>query len=258
MNSLEKKMITVLKRLKNDYGVIEVKAEYENEGSRQDELMRLKDVASVVGLPIIIKIGGVEAVSDIYKCLALGAKGIIAPMVETQFAASKFTNALDTFVADDNKDELECAINIETITAYENIDSILSLHNIDLLYGITVGRVDFTASMGKDRDFANGDEMLEYCTNIFKKARDKGLKCGLGGAVSAKSEEFIRSLVSQNLIDKYETRKVVYQKDAINTMTDGILVGVEFELLWLQSKRRYYHRIRDEDKRRIEMLSTRL
>ncbi len=75
MNALEYEMIDLLKRLKNDYGVIEIKAEYENEGSRQEELMRLKDVADKVNLPIIIKIGGVEAVTDIYNALSLGSEG---------------------------------------------------------------------------------------------------------------------------------------------------------------------------------------
>ena len=31
-------------------------------------------------------------------------------------------------------------------------------------------------------------------------------------------------------------------------------MGVKFELLWLKSKRRYYHRIKDEDDKRIQML----
>ena len=59
-------------------------------------------------------------------------------------------------------------------------------------------------------------------------------------------------------IDKYETRKIVYDKDAISNIEDGILAGVEFELLWLKSKRRYYHRIKIEDEKRIEMLEKRL
>lgn len=251
-------MIEVLKRLKNDYGVIEIKAEYENEGSRQDELMRLKDIADKVNLPIIMKIGGVEAITDIYNALTLGVSGIIAPMAESKFAVSKFTNAIETFVSEDNRNDIEFAFNLETITAYENIDDILSLDNLNMLDGVTVGRVDFTASMGRDRSFADSDEMLEYCTNIFQKSRDKGLKCGLGGAISSNSSEFIKSLVSQNLIDKYETRKIVYDKDAINSISKGILTGVEFELLWLKSKRRYYHRIKSEDEKRIEMLDKRL
>ena len=59
--------------------------------------MRLKDVTSFVGLPIIIKIGGVEAVTDIYEALSLGVGGIIAPMSETAFSTSKFLDAIDTF-----------------------------------------------------------------------------------------------------------------------------------------------------------------
>lgn len=251
-------MIEVLKRLKNDCGVIEIKAEYENEGSRQDELMRLKDVAGKVDLPIIMKIGGVEAITDIYNALTLGVAGIIAPMAETKFAVSKFTNAVETFVAEDNRNDIEFAFNLETITAYNNIDDMLSLENLNVLDGVTVGRVDFTASMGKDRSFADSDEMLQICTDIFTKARAKDLKCGLGGAISSNSADFIKSLVSQNLIDKYETRKIVYHKDAINTIDKGIITGVEFELLWLKSKRRYYHRVKSEDEKRIEMLDARL
>jgi 4-hydroxy-2-oxoheptanedioate aldolase len=112
--------------------------------------------------------------------------------------------------------------------------------------------------MEKDRSFADSDEMLELCTNVFEKAKAKGLKCGLGGAISADSANFIKSLVNQDLIEKYETRKIVYHKDAINNISKGILAGVEFELLWLKSKRRYYHRIKIEDEKRIDMLEKRL
>ncbi len=258
MNALEREMVEVLKKLKNEYGVVEIKAEYENEGSRQDELMRLKDVASSVDLPIIIKIGGVEAITDIYNAITLGVHGIIAPMAETKFAVSKFTNAIETFVAEDNREDIEFAFNVETITGYDNLDEILSLKNLNVLSGVTIGRVDFTASMDKDRNFVDSEEMLNYCINVFEKSRAKGLKCGLGGAISSNSADFIKTLVSQNLIDKYETRKIVYDKDAISNIENGILAGVEFELLWLKSKRRYYNKIKIEDEKRIEMLQKRL
>ena len=60
MNILEYEMIEILKKLRDEFGLFEIKAEYENEGSRQTELMRLKDVTEKVNLPIILKIGGVE------------------------------------------------------------------------------------------------------------------------------------------------------------------------------------------------------
>ena len=90
MNNLEKTMISILKELRDDYGVFEIKAEFESEGSRMEEMMRLKDITSYVNLPIILKIGGVEAVTDVYNGLAIGIKGCIAPMAETKYALSKF------------------------------------------------------------------------------------------------------------------------------------------------------------------------
>lgn len=231
MNILEYEMIDVLKELKEKYGVIEIKAEYENEGSRQVELMRLKDITEKVGLPIIIKIGGVEAVTDMYEALGIGVKGIVAPMAETGFAASKFLDAIDKFIPTDNQKDIEFAINIETITAYNNLDDIFNQEKINLLSSITVGRVDFTSSLGKDRSFSNSPQMLEYCVNIFNKTRNKKLKTALGGAISHDSTEFIKHLVNLNLIDKYETRKVVYSSDAINSITNGLDIGIKFELL---------------------------
>jgi len=258
MNRNEMKMIDLLKELKDEYGVIEVKAEYENEGSRTDELTRLKDVVSAADLPVIIKIGGVEAITDIYNAIILGAQGIVAPMAETKFAVSKFINGVKNFVAIDNQETIDFAINIETITSYNNIDEILSYEDISLLTGVTIGRVDFTGSMGKDRDFANSQEMFQYCVNVFTKCRKKNLKCALGGAITIESVGFIKNLIDLNLLDKYETRKIVYDKSAINTIEDGILHGVEFELLWLKSKERYYHKIKLEDQYRIKMLENRL
>ena len=83
-----------------EYGVFEIKAEYENEGSRQTELMRLKDLTEKLDLPIIIKIGGVEAITDIYMALSLGVKGIIAPMAETAFAGATptFANTISKLI----------------------------------------------------------------------------------------------------------------------------------------------------------------
>jgi 2-keto-3-deoxy-L-rhamnonate aldolase RhmA len=258
MNILEYEMIEVLKKLKNDFGVFQIKAEYENEGSRQVELMRLKDVADYVGLPIILKIGGCEAVTDMYEALSIGAKGIIAPMVETAFATSKFLDAIDKFIAEDNRKDIEFAINVETISAVLNFDKMLELEKIHLLDSITFGRVDFTGSLGHLRDFAESDSVLEYATSVFKKAKLAGLRTAIGGAISLHSFPFIKTLINSDLLDKYETRKLVYHPEGIETYIKGIQEGIKFELLWLKSKRRYYHKIAIEDEKRIKMLEERI
>jgi len=252
-------MVSILTELKEKYGVFEIKAEFESEGSRIDELMRLKDVTSSVGLPIILKIGGVEAVTDVYSGLSLGVKGIVAPMAETKYALSKFTDLIDNYIPEDNAKMIEFALNMETITAYKNYEKMLSVRNISNLSSITVGRVDLIGSMGLDRSVINTSEQVkDICRDIFVKSKDASLKTALGGGISKDSLHLINEFTSDGLLDKYETRKVVFPADSSKYGEKSILKAVEFELLWLKSKKRYYSGIRREDDKRIKMLETRL
>ena len=72
MNLLEREIVEVLKYLRDECGCFQIKAEFEAEGTRMVELMRLKDLTATLGLPIIMKIGGVESVTDVYNCLEVG------------------------------------------------------------------------------------------------------------------------------------------------------------------------------------------
>ncbi len=259
MNILEYEMISVLTELKEKYGVFEIKAEFEAEGSRMEELMRLKDVTSSVDLPIILKIGGVEAVTDVYNGMALGVHGIVAPMAETPYALSKFTDLIENFIAEDNAADIEFAVNIETITAYKNLDEMLSIHNIGNLSSVTVGRVDLVGSMGLNRSLINASEEVEsICRDVFVKSKKRSLKTALGGGITKDALPIISRFNSENLIDKYETRKVVFPAESSKYGEESILKAVEFELLWLKSKKRYYSGVKSEDDKRIKMLKSRL
>ncbi len=263
MNILEHEMVEVLKRLKEDYGVFEIKAEFEAEGSRMEELMRLKDVTSKVELPIILKIGGAEAVTDVYNALSIGVKGIIAPMIETPYAFSKYLSMINTMIAEDNAQDIEFAFNVETGTACENLDEMFEL-DLYPLKGITIGRVDLAGSLGvKKEDINLSRKIYTACEFSFAKARAKGLKTGLGGGINKDALTHINCLVNetlvykQGLLDKFETRKVVFPAKSVKYGEKAILKAVEFELLWLKSKRRYYSRIKEEDEKRIKMLEAR-
>ena len=54
MNLLEQKMLNVLKSLRDDYGVIGIKAEFEAEGTRIDELMRLIEIVRKLNLKLVL------------------------------------------------------------------------------------------------------------------------------------------------------------------------------------------------------------
>ena len=259
MNNIERKMVDVLKKLSSEYGVFEIKAEFEAEASRMEELMRLKDIISVANLPLILKIGGVEAITDIYMGLSLGAKGIVAPMAETPFAVSKFLNAIDTYVAKDNAEDIEFAVNIETKTACENFDEILKLEKIDKLSSITVGRVDLVGSYGYGRDSIESQEITDVVEAVFTKSKNAGFKTAMGGGISTDAINNINYFTDKKLIDKFETRKVVFSaKNTRPVMKDAILHAVEFEYLWLISKRRYYGNVHAEDEKRIPMIEDRM
>lgn len=258
MNLLEKNMIDILKELRDECGCFQIKAEFEAEGTRMVELMRLKDILSGLDLPVIMKIGGVESVTDVYNCLAIGVASIIAPMVETPFALQKYISMIETMIAPDNAGDIDFFFNMETITSYRNFSGMLDLPGLKNIQGVTVGRVDLAGSLGLDRSAVDSEEFFNICADTFRMARQKNLACGLGGAISVNSIDFIKRLNQEKLIDKFETRKVVFHAEAVEYGEKIFRKALEFELCWLKSKRRYYSGIKAEDENRIAMLEKRL
>lgn len=90
MNTIERQMVEILVDLKTRHHVIGVKAEFEAEGTRLEEAMRLKEVISAAQLGLTLKIGGCEAIRDMYEARILGVSRIVAPMVETPYALKNF------------------------------------------------------------------------------------------------------------------------------------------------------------------------
>ena len=93
MNSTEAKLVKILVDLKDNYGVFGIKAEFEAEGTRLEECVRLKDIVSAAGLTLTLKIGGCEAIRDMYDARIIGVDKIVAPMIETSFALKKFVES---------------------------------------------------------------------------------------------------------------------------------------------------------------------
>ena len=77
MNIQQQKMLDILRELKEVHGVYAIKAEFEAEGARKDELIGLRELILKADLNFIIKIGGCEAVHDMDQCKLLGATGVI-------------------------------------------------------------------------------------------------------------------------------------------------------------------------------------
>jgi len=259
MNALESRMVDVLKDLKENHHVIGIKAEFEAEGTRMEEALRLKEVITKAGLDLTIKTGGCEAIKDMFDARSIGVSRIVAPMVETPYALKKYLEATHLVFPSDEWSHVDFLINIETIDGFNNFDKMLALPKINELKGIVLGRVDLTGSMGLNRDNINDEKVFNIAKELFRKAHLANMECVIGGGVSAHSLPFFKNLPSESSVNRYETRKVIFEcPAALNENADkGILKAVGFELMWLKNKRDFYKLIFEEDKQRIEMLQVR-
>lgn len=251
---LRSELIDSLKKLKEVYGVVAIKAEFEAEGSRKDELIMLGEMIEQAELGFIIKIGGCEAVHDLDQCKLLGATGVMAPMIETPFAMSKFRGAVKKVYGD--QPGVERIINAETITCFHNYDEILKAAD-GFLTGVTVGCSDLSASMGIERKDIECDKVFETTKVFAQKGKEHGLITNFGGNIGVESIPFVIRMY--DYIDRFETRKVVLTKSRDpEFLKAAIGAALSFELQYLTFKSEYYKAMADEDAARIRRMQNQL
>ena len=247
-------LLNILSQLKK-IGALGIKTSFEDEGANFNDILVLRRLCNDINLKLIIKIGGAEAITDINMSLDLDCDGIVAPMIESNYALQKYLNAL-LDISINNPKKIEIGINLETITAHNNIKNILE-NNTKNINSLTIGRVDLVGSMNKDRKYINSDEIHNIINNSFGYVRSnfKHIKTYLGGSINNESEDFIRT--NKNLIDFIETRYIIFE---VNTLLNNYKKCVElanlFEYYWLNNINNSYNI--EKNKKRIEMISNRI
>lgn len=246
MTDLKEKLLEISRA----HGVIGIKQSFEDEGVFLEDVIYIKRLTEVCNLLSFVKIGGCEAKTDIYNCNKLEINGIIAPMVETPFAALKFISS--SARTDKN------FIVIESKTAYENIEEILKIVE-NKISGIVVGRSDLSKSYNLNKKETEGDFIYCITEDILLKAKQYNLLTTLGGNVSTKSSEFIKKMFNIKLLDRIETRNVVIglSENNIDTIEDVIKKALEFEILILEKKYNDSLICNEDYKKRIELLNMR-
>lgn len=259
MNTREFKCVKILTDLIENEGLVGIKTSFEDEGALFNETIRLKEVCNQAKTKITLKIGGPEAIRDLKDSTVIGVKGLVAPMVESEFGLKKFIQATKTHIPEDIRSSLQLNVNIETTTAVANATKMLETEEASDLYGVTVGRVDLVSSMGKDRKYVNSDEVYKMARSVFAKAKEKGLKACLGGAVSTESLDFLKKLHSEGLLDKFETRYAIFDPSiALKHLSRALSKAQLFEYEWLLCKHEYYTSLANQDIQRIKMIQDRM
>lgn len=255
MNTKQQQMLDVLRELKEVHGVYAIKAEFEAEGSRKDELIGLRELILKADLKFIIKIGGCEAVHDMDQCKLLGATGVMAPMIETPFAMSKFISAAKRVYGDDLSD-IEWIINAETKTCLANYPEIIKVGQ-DFLRTVTVGRSDLSASMGIAKKDIETEPVFNATRELLTLSRKAGFTTNFGGNIGIESIPFIIRM--SDIADRFETRKVVVSmNNDERKLKAAIAKALEFELMYLLNKSSYYSTMANEDAQRIARMKAQI
>jgi hypothetical protein len=140
----------------------------------------------------------------------------------------------------------------------ENIGQMAN--SFDAIDFVTFGRADFVGSIGQTRSSVDTNNVFESVEKVFKCAKGQNIGCCLGGSISSSSKNFIMDLIKKDLLDKFETRYVIYDVSKIDMQHFDELIRKAnlFEIEWIKYISGRYGSLKDKDVARISMMTSRM
>ena len=222
MNS---KINYLVNKLKEQNAILGFKIEFESEGASLEDLILLKQMSIEYNLGIFLKIGGVEAISDMKQAKLLNIDGVIAPMVESRFAAQKFLQGIKRVYGLSHP---MLTLTIETKNGYENIGDILDIVRDEIDF-ITFGRSDFSASYFNNDIYPDSDFVLGKAYELSKYLRNAGVRMRLGGSIKKSTIDIINQSYSEIHLHSVETRKVILDFEILKVKPEILTLALELE-----------------------------
>lgn len=236
-----------------------IKTSFQDQGQDFNDILPLKNFCDWWHIPLVLKLGGAQAIRDIKEANKLQINHLVAPMIQSKFALEKFILAVQQHSI---CEFVNLSVNIQTITAVNNIDEILSAKNINSLDGVVVGRVDLMNSITgeKYKGDVDSQETLTNVRRVLRKSKELGLITKIGGSITKNSKQFLKQLIDDNLLDYFETRNVIFDCKFVDLCKyqQIIEMAVEFQMQLLIAKRDYYQKLFKANDKRLSMLKNRL
>ena len=252
-----KKIINYLKKLKKQ-NIIAVKQSLEDEGASFEELTLMRQITKKASLKHNVKVGGCEAKTDIYFCEKLGVDGIVAPMVESNYALRKFMQ----IISKNKKQSLY--VNLESIQAFKNINQMIRTKNFKKLRGIVIGRSDLAGSLNLQKSEVDSKKIFKLVLNLLKKIKRKKVTTKMGGSLTTRSLDFANKLYKMKLLDSVETRNIeIKLSDQVFNNFNKLIIDIfNFELEWIKYKQKKFSKtknvIKNDNLSRIKELKKRI
>ena len=260
MNEKFIKLEESLKFLKENCPSVQVKAEFESEGSFLHDVASLTSLCKKLDILINIKLSGFEALRDVYELSYLGVDGVIVPMVESKFGVYKFRKTIENLGNIHNFSKV--SVLVESVNGLNNLEEIV-LEFGNTINSLIIGRGDLSASFknSSSRDFLVDDpEFMGLIADSLKKIRHLGnFKIGIGGKLSLKTLSFLNDSENfQDLVDFLETRKIILPLKELLQNNNLLQMAIDVEKKYINHKLNFYNTVLKQEISRLLLLESRL
>ncbi len=204
-------LVTALKALSTGGFLVGIKVETESEGLSFASVARLQVLAARSDLDMVLKIGGCEAIGDLRFARDLGINEIVAPMIESPFAAHKFTNAIKKVYPSGFAPKARLLI--ESETGASNANAILDARGPEI-GGLNIGRSDLSSSLSQSHSknySVDDDVVLEVTRKLIHEAKSRELEVTVGGKVTPESIRRLLETSGGEIPDRFETRRFIFK-----------------------------------------------
>ena len=196
-NSVSTKLNQMVDQLYTNHGLAMFKAGSEWENMNLDEIIYLHKLGTY-DIPLLMKVSGVEARTEMRQLLQAGVDMFLAPMVESEYALEKFITIAQE-VGQEQQKTPKTAIMIESIQTYHNLESIINSPYFAEVEKVVLGRWDLANSMGTTN--VDSPEVKTVCQKIVNAVQTKNKSISVGGFVNPRTAPSVKKELGANMLN---------------------------------------------------------